>query len=282
MANTILLVEDNVLYRRILRDALAAEGFNLLEASDGETALDIANRETVDLLVTDVVLPGMDGIELMDRARAANSKLLAIVMTGHGASETVIAALRSKACDFLAKPFEIEELKEAVHNAFRRRDTCQIEVVSATSKWIELRVPCDLSAVEPVRNFITELGCDLPKETRRAIGEAFHEMLSNAIEHGGKCDPSQRVDIKWLRLKRAIIYSIKDPGEGFDIEKIEHAAVSNPAGDPYRHMKVREEKGLRPGGFGIMLASQVIDELIYNEKHNELLLVKYVDDKQNG
>ncbi|HEU4391435.1 MAG TPA: response regulator [Blastocatellia bacterium] len=282
MESTILLVEDNALYRRLLRDALVADGFNLLEASDGENALEIVGNQPVDLLITDVVLPGMDGIELIDQARAIKPKLLAIVMTGHGASETVIAALRSKACDFLSKPFEIEDLKQAVHNAFRRRDICDIEVVSATSNWIEIRVPCDLSAVDPVRNFITELGCDLPKDTRRAIGDAFHEMLSNAIEHGGKCDPSQRVDIKWLRLKKAIIYSIKDPGEGFDIEKIEHAALANPAGDPVRHMKVREQKGLRPGGFGIMLASQAIDELIYNEKRNELLLVKYVDDSQRG
>jgi anti-sigma regulatory factor (Ser/Thr protein kinase) len=73
------------------------------------------------------------------------------------------------------------------------------------------------------------------------------------------------------------MYSIKDPGEGFNLAKVEHAAVANPADNPFKHMQVRQEKGMRPGGFGIMLASQVIDELVYNESHNELIFVKYLD-----
>jgi anti-sigma regulatory factor (Ser/Thr protein kinase) len=73
------------------------------------------------------------------------------------------------------------------------------------------------------------------------------------------------------------MFSIKDPGEGFDVRQIQHAAFANPEDQPFRHMQVRQEKGLRPGGFGIMLAAQVIDELIYNERHNELIFVKYID-----
>ena len=86
------------------------------------------------------------------------------------------------------------------------------------------------------------------------------------------------MDVKYIRLKRAIMYSIKDPGEGFDLKQIEHAAVANPDDEPFRHMKIRMEKGLRPGGFGIMLASQTIDELVYNQMHNELIFVKYITD----
>jgi anti-sigma regulatory factor (Ser/Thr protein kinase) len=74
------------------------------------------------------------------------------------------------------------------------------------------------------------------------------------------------------------MYSIKDPGEGFDLEQMEHAAFANPSDNPFRHMQVRQQKGMRPGGFGIMLASQVIDELVYNEKHNELIFVKYIEE----
>lgn len=282
MPESILLIDDNAPYRKLLRKALAKEGYQVLEAGDAETALEVIRRAPVDVIVADVVLPGMDGIELIERARAIQPQLLAIVMTGHRTNERVAAALRNKACDLLLKPFEFEDLKAAVQSALGRREACQFEVISATPNWIEIRVPCDLRAVEPIGNFITELECNLPRETREAIGEAFREMLSNAIEHGGKCDPTQRVDIKWIRLKHAILYSIKDPGEGFDITSIEHAAVGNPAGEPLRHLKVREEKGLRPGGFGIMLASQAIDELIYNEKHNELILVKYVEEENEG
>jgi anti-sigma regulatory factor (Ser/Thr protein kinase) len=157
---------------------------------------------------------------------------------------------------------------------------CKIDVISATSNWIEIRLPCDLSAVEPIQKLMTELDCKLPKETREAIGSVFRELLNNAIEHGGKCDLTKQVEVKYIRLKRAILYSIKDPGEGFDLKEIEHAAVANPHDDPVRHMEVRQQKGLRPGGFGILLSSQFVDELIYNEKHNELIFVKYVDEAQ--
>jgi anti-sigma regulatory factor (Ser/Thr protein kinase) len=143
-------------------------------------------------------------------------------------------------------------------------------------------VPCDLRAVEPIQRFLSHLHEHIPKETRDAVGAVFRELLNNAIEHGGKCDPSKRVEIKYIHLKRAILYSIKDPGEGFAIEDIEHAAFANPPDQPTRHMEVRQELGLRPGGFGIMLASQVIDELVYNEKHNELIFVKYIDEHPNS
>jgi hypothetical protein len=68
----------------------------------------------------------------------------------------------------------------------------------------------------------------------------------------------------------------KDPGEGFSLDEIGHAAIANPDEDPIRHVVLREAKGLRPGGYGVLLA-QKLDELIYNEKGNEVLLVKYVD-----
>jgi len=199
-------------------------------------------------------------------------------MTGHKTSEAVIGALRNRACEFLTKPFHTEELLEAVRSVMSRDLSQQIEVISGRADWIELRVPCDLTAVEPIQKCLSQLHDHIPKETREAVSSVFRELLNNAIEHGGKCDPSQRVVIKYIHLKRAILYSIKDPGEGFNIQEIEHAAIANPPDQPTRHMEVRQQLGLRPGGFGIMLASQVIDELVYNEKHNELIFVKYIDE----
>lgn len=277
MSATVLLAEDDAPSRQIYYAVLSAEGYNVIEAPDGTSALDVLNRETVDLLVTDVMMPGMTGIELLERAREIRPDLRAIVMTGHKTSEAVIGAMRNRACEFLEKPFHNEELVEAVRLVMSRAPGLQIEVISDRPDWIELRVPCDLSAVEPIQKFLGHLHGHISKETREAVGAVFRELLNNAIEHGGKCDPSKRVEIKYIHLKRAILYSIKDPGEGFNIKDIEHAAFANPPGEPTRHMERRQELGLRPGGFGIMLASQVIDELVYNQKHNELIFVKYID-----
>ena len=276
MATTVLLADDDNTSRRVFRRVLEYEGYNVIEAGDGESALEVLKNEHVDLLLTDIVMPGLDGIELLESARQLQPELRTIVMTGHKTTEAVIGAFRNKACDFLSKPFHVDELLEAVSSAMNRDPGCQIEVISEKPDWIELRVPCDLNAVEPIQKFLAELQGNLPKDTREAIGSVFRELLNNAIEHGGKCDINKRVEVKYIQLKRAIMYSIKDPGEGFDLRQIEHAAFANPEDQPFRHMQVRQEKGLRPGGFGIMLASQVIDELIYNERHNELIFVKYI------
>ncbi|HEX8090014.1 MAG TPA: response regulator [Blastocatellia bacterium] len=280
MATTLLLAEDDAISRKMYSRVLEAEGYHVIDVGDGEAALGVLQSEAIDLLLTDVMMPGMDGLELIERAREIQPQVRAIVMTGLRTDNAVIGAFRNKACDFLSKPFHLEELIESVASAMKRDAACQIEIISEKPEWIELRVPCDLNAVEPIQKFLAELQGNLPKETRDAIGSVFRELLNNAIEHGGKCDISKRVEVKYIRLKRAILYSIKDPGEGFDVREIQHAAFANPDDEPFRHMQVRQEKGLRPGGFGIMLASQVIDELIYNDKHNELIFVKYLEEAQ--
>ncbi len=280
MASTLLIAEDDSMSRKMFTEVLKADGYRVIDVGDGSAALDVLKSETIDVLLTDVMMPEMDGMELLERARTVQPELRAVVMTANNTSETIISALRNHACDLLLKPFTVEQLLNVVESALDRPSECRIHVISGKPDWIELQVPCDLRAVEPIQKFLIELQGDLPQETREAIGSVFREMLNNAIEHGGKCDPSQLVEVKYIRLKRAIMYSIRDPGEGFDLAQVEHAAVANPEDKPFRHMEIRKKKGLRPGGFGILLASQVIDELIYNEKHNELIFVKYIDEDQ--
>jgi anti-sigma regulatory factor (Ser/Thr protein kinase) len=113
-------------------------------------------------------------------------------------------------------------------------------------------------------------------EEQNDIAFAFRELLINAIEHGGKLDPEKQVEVVRIRLASAIIYSVRDPGEGFSFDKLAHAAISNPPEDPVGHIAVRQAAGLRPGGFGILLMRDIADELMYNERGNEVLLVKYI------
>jgi CheY-like chemotaxis protein/anti-sigma regulatory factor (Ser/Thr protein kinase) len=281
MTKTLLIAEDETPLRSLLAKALAQDNnYRVMEVADGVEALAVIKREPVDLLITDVLMPNMDGIELLEQARELKPDLCAIVMTGQSTPDAVIGAFRNQVCDLLLKPFSYDDLRTAVTEALNQTIRCTIEIISAKPNWIEIRVPCDLGTVERVQKLLMELEGNLPTETREAVGSVFRELLNNAIEHGGKCDPSKSVEVKYIRLKRAIIYSIKDPGEGFDLEQVQHAAVANPVDEPYRHMEVRMQKGLRAGGYGILLASQTIDELLYNEKHNELIFVKYVDEPQ--
>jgi len=272
----ILVVDDDPALHQVIEGALAREGHSLLHATDGKTGMELLAHEKIDLAIIDYVMPGMDGLEFLERARGSHPELKAIMITAFGTPEAVLGALRKKVCDFLVKPFSVADIRAAVSAVFEENSAPEIEVISAKPHWVQLRVPCDLAAVPILQKLLTQLKADLPEDTREAIAYAFREMLNNAIEHGGKLDPTKYVEVLCVLLKHAIIYWIKDPGEGFNPSELEHAAVNNPAGDPFRHISVRDEKGLRAGGFGILMTDQLVDELVYNERRNEVMFIKYL------
>jgi len=117
---------------------------------------------------------------------------------------------------------------------------------------------------------------DLPLSEKEDVATAFREMLLNAIEHGGNFDPNQYVEVAYVRTSELVMCRIKDPGQGFSLGEIHHAAVNNPSYDPIRHILFREARGLRPGGYGVLLTKHLVDELLYSEKGNEVLLIKHL------
>ncbi|MDP6039291.1 MAG: ATP-binding protein, partial [Candidatus Latescibacteria bacterium] len=127
-----------------------------------------------------------------------------------------------------------------------------------------------------MRNFVMQLEADLPMDLREMIAMAFYELLANAIEWGGRLDPTNKVRIAFLRFERMLMFRIEDPGLGFDMNELNHAAINNPD-DPIAHVSIREEQGLRPGGFGLLMVKTSADELLYNEARNEVVFIKYLD-----
>lgn len=272
------MVEDNRVLQKLVRSALEHEGYDVLTAGDAVQGLELIARGKIDVALLDVMMPGMDGLTMLSHLREHNDNLRVIIMTALNTPETAVSALRDQACDWLRKPFEIQQLLSAVQTALELNlRNGNIEVLSAHPEWIELRVPCDPAAVDPLERLMAQLKTDLPRETRENVTYAFREMLRNAIEYGGKNDPSQCVEVSYLRTPRLILYRIKDPGEGFRIEFLKHAAILNPEGHSLGHENVRTLQGLRPGGFGILIARNMVDEMIYNERHNEVVLIKYLD-----
>jgi len=278
MVQRILVVDDNRDLQTLVRSALEHEGYDVLTAGDAVQGLELLARGKIDVALLDVMMPGMDGLTMLSHLREHNDNLPVIIMTALNTPETAVSALRDQACDWLRKPFGIQQLLSAVQTALELNPRHgNIEVLSAHPEWIELRVPCDPSAVDPLERLMAQLKTDLPRETRENVTYAFREMLRNAIEYGGKNDPSQCVEVSYLRTPRLILYRIKDPGEGFRIEFLKHAAILNSEGDPLGHQNERTLQGLRPGGFGILIARNMVDEMIYNDRHNEVVLIKYLD-----
>src|SRR5262245_30472662 len=149
MSATVLLAEDDNVSREIYHTVLERAGYQVIDAEDGEAALQVLTRDSIDVLLTDVYMPGVAGIELVKEGRKLKPNLRAIVMTSLKTSEAVIAALRNQACEFLSKPFKTDELLEAIESVMSRDFWCEVEVISDRPDWIEIRVPCDLTAVEP-------------------------------------------------------------------------------------------------------------------------------------
>jgi CheY-like chemotaxis protein len=274
----ILVVDDDRSTRQLIRLQLRSAGHSVETAANGAAALERVGRRRFDLVLLDVWMPGMDGLEMLARLRDAPSRPKVVVMTADDTSETLLRAVREHAFRYVTKPIEPKELLSLVDEVLASGPEVRpIEVVSARPDWVELLVPCDREAAGRIQDVMARLEAHLPEDVRTSVGQAFRELLMNAIEWGGHLDPRQTVRIACLRARRMLLYRIADPGKGFSFEGLAHAAVSNPPDNPMEHVVTREEKGLRPGGFGLLMTRQMVDELLYNEAHNEVVFVKYLD-----
>ncbi len=274
----ILVVDDDELLRKFVCEVLGRAGVETRCADDGDRALEMASSEAFDLVLTDVAMPRMNGVELLAKLQALPSPPRALVMTADDTPETRLKAIREKAVHYISKPFDPFYLVQLVKEVLASPSGIpSIEVLSAQPNWVELLAPCDLATAERIQELMRNLKADLPEEVRRDIGEAFREMLMNAIEWGGRFDPHRMVRISFIRGRRMLLYRVSDPGPGFRPKELAHAAINNPPEDPIQHLEVRAEKGMRPGGFGLLMTRSMVDELIYNEAHNEVVLIKYLD-----
>ena len=122
MKPNILVVEDEELMRSILRQLLEAEGFGVLTADGAENALEIFPTADVAVVLTDIKMAGMDGLELLDRIKTVDEEAIVIIMTAYSSVDSAIAALRLGAYDYVTKPFVNEDLVQTVRRAVQTKN----------------------------------------------------------------------------------------------------------------------------------------------------------------
>lgn len=272
-----IAVSDDAEVKSMLSKILEPKQWTIQDVPDNVAALRLVETQKFDLILTGEKTSGKEDVEFLRKIRGIHPHTRVIILTDETTPADVIAAIRAHAFSYFSKPVSLSLLASIVRYAME--EPCWddgIEIVSATPGWICLRVRCDMKTAERLLQFFHEM-IDLPDAERDNLAIAFRELLLNAIEHGGKFDPQQYVEISYVRTRRAVALRIKDPGEGFSLEGIPHAAIMNPPDEPLRHLTYREAEKLRPGGFGVLLVKNSIDELLYNEKGNEVVLVKYID-----
>jgi anti-sigma regulatory factor (Ser/Thr protein kinase) len=258
-------------------NVLAADGWTIQQVVDNREVLSLSSANSFDLIITGGKTSGVADVALLRKIRSSRPHVRLIILTDKWTTGDVIAAMREGAFSYFVAPFQAPALTEMVRAAMA--EPCWddgIEILSATPNWVRLTARCDLLTADRLVQFLQGVG-DIPQEEKDEVTTAFREILINAMEHGAHFDPSQYVEISFIRTRRAIACRVKDPGQGFSLEELRHAAIGSSPEDLFTHVTVREQQGLRPGGFGMLLAKKLVDELIYNEKGNEVVLVKYLD-----
>lgn len=298
---SILVVDDEEVIRYTLQKKLSRMGYNVISMEKAEDALYLLkNEEPVDLIITDIKLRKMDGIELLRRINAFDEHIPVLIITGHGNVEDAIKALRYGASDFIRKPFDINDIASSVRNILRRRREKQ--VVQGFAQFVEhtetlLKIPVDSSLINPVSYFLTKdlVSVNLCNNTTAEnITLSLQETLTNAMYHGNlevssevreteglkgynelieqrEEDPfykNRHVIIKYHLNKEFVEYIVEDEGPGFD-----YKSLPDPR-DPDNFFK--------NSGRGLLIIRIHMDEVEWNEKGNIIRLRKYKVDRNDA
>ncbi|RKY88398.1 hypothetical protein DRQ09_02905, partial [candidate division KSB1 bacterium] len=118
----ILIVDDEENVRDILGEILLAEGFKTDQAKNGSEAIKMLEKKKYDLVITDLMMPEKDGIEVLERAKNLYQDIVVLVLTGHGTLESAIKSLQLGANDYITKPFEVADILNRVYKALRTQE----------------------------------------------------------------------------------------------------------------------------------------------------------------
>ena len=288
----LLIVDDSEFERRciarILRDF---DGLRLIDADDGAAALELVERDRPDLVLTDLVMPGLDGLELVRQAREMRPGMPIILMTAYGGEEEAVRALRAGAADYLPKSRMERDLPRTLRRALdvltvdRRRQRLARRLRSRTSHFdLENDPELAWTFAQAMAEDVAAFGA-LEHAAQVRLHVALQEAMANALYHGNlevdsalrqddenvfyalaeerrRQEPyrSRRIQIRSRIDRRAAVFEISDEGPGFDPALINRSIELEDLG--------------RVGGRGLLLIRTFMDEVGYDPKSNVLTLVK--------
>jgi DNA-binding response OmpR family regulator len=275
MPRTVLVVNDERDANNILASLVRPHDFEPIQVYSGAEALaEVALRQP-DLILLAPSLPDMSGFELCDRLkRGRETNLIPIVMvTAHHDSKERAAGVRVGANGYLTKPFSPDQLYQVMDEAIAWHDE---HLQKGTTGEINFDIRSELSYLTQASDMLADLFAHSPLTERhiKDLKQAVMEMGGNAIEWGHRKNADLVLRITYRIDPTSVTLIIQDQGPGFDPRDLPHAASDE---DPIRHLEIRNELGLREGGFGIMLARGLVDHFWYNKLGNQVTLVKYFD-----
>ncbi len=282
----VFVIEHDERERESVRKAIERTGCAVVPIADVDSAVILLkNHAACDLIVLSATAMDNDPASFDRLQAAAAQPPPPIILYGVNAeTRVVLHCLTKGAADFVAKPAGEDELIQAVqtlveHDSLRAdaSDSDAIRADRPVGGWIELTSNSRLEQFRRLQRFSDALfSSNLPQNVCEDLKLAVEEVGRNAVEWGNHFDPDKQVQVSYCFFDDRVIIKVEDEGEGFA-----HSALPDPTRDPVKTMQLRVEAGKRPGGYGVYLIQKLVDETIYNEKGNVVLLIKYLPEMKN-
>jgi CheY-like chemotaxis protein/anti-sigma regulatory factor (Ser/Thr protein kinase) len=262
----VLVVDDEKDVRDTLSEMIQSLDYPVLVAEDGMKALDRIRTEKVDLIITDLSMPKMNGLEVIAHSKRIKPNIPIAVISAYGNVENTTYALTSGAFSFIAKPFKMSQVKDLIRKGKQLRELSlgTHELMEWVQSRTEMAFPSQPNLFPPAIFFAVK-ECQwrgIEDESRlENVAICLEELLSNAFIHGNRKDKDKRIRVTMGFDAEEFTLSISDEGDGFD-------------GEDYLK-KIREDQASIPEKRGLFIVDLLMDELRFNEKGNEVTAVVY-------
>jgi two-component system response regulator HydG len=207
---TILIVDDEQSHRLMLRAHLEGEGFQIVEASDGHEAVDRVNERGVDLVLMDIRMPTMDGIEALKRIKEATAATQVIMMTAYGSINSAVEALKAGATDYLTKPLDMDELIFKAKKALHYRQLEEENILQKERLGIRFDFSSIIGTSPRMKELFETLSMAAPTEaTVLLLGESGtgKELVANAIHQNSPRKEKPYVKVNCAALPETLLES---------------------------------------------------------------------------
>jgi len=263
----VLVVDDDRDVLSTLSEILSELRLNPVTAGDGAEAIEKVKTRKIDMIITDLMMPNVDGFELIQKTRQLNVNIPIAVISGHGEVKNVVSALSHGAFNFITKPFTIKEIENVVKRGLRLREFSlgTHRLLEGIRNYTEMDIPSYPHLLPSAALYIVR-ECQwrgIEDESLLSnISICVDELLNNALIHGNDLDESKKISVKIAFDHDRLTLNIEDEGEGFDYKNLMSEFSENAETLPTKR--------------GLFIVNYLMDELSFNEKGNRITMTKFL------
>ena len=269
MKQVILIIDDEEKIRSVLSKIVDQLDLIPLTARDGLEALNLLQSEKIDLIITDLMMPQMDGLTFIVKSREINPKIPIAAISGYGDVKNATLALTRGAFNFITKPFTIKEVENIIRKGLRLRELSlgTDKLLQNVKNRTEITIP-SYPHLLPSAIFYTIKECQWRgidnENLLNNISVCIDEILTNALVHGNGGDPKKNISITLNYDAEKFTLTVKDEGKGFDVKNFSQQLKEN-------HLDIPSKRGL-------FIVEYLMDEVSFNAKGNQITTTMYLKD----